>query len=1193
MSIKNILKLLLLFLSLIVNLEADCTILQMRDILPASKEVGEIDQARLDSGPTFGDYGETIFTRSWHGGGNYRNLNITLTIYPDNKSAYKEAQKYCKELGSRKIVLPYADIGCTHKSRYYTRRYYKLARKCAVIQLFSSYPQRGLVEPQDYILKSMIDKIDKLSCLCPADEPPANPDTNCSVVKEIQITPPIVNKPIKLTAIVENEENIEDSFWEHNPKYEKMFMNARGGHKGENYTTLIFEKTGCVEMTYNVISKNPECKPSKKSIKFFVTNNPHIKNHLPTIQKIKQYIAITAHGKFAVVELTLYDADGDTITILPTKKNKFYIENLGKNRFRLSWEIEQLPHGEQSIPMEIYDNSCTPTIKTLTINRDTMPIVDYTKDNRKDISVNIIQLTDAIENKDVCFKADISGVDSKNRSNLIYNWSLDGTPIGSTINSVCVKTGAGTHKIELLVSAKGYQGKSILEFFVSKDSVKDTGNKKTSLIDSVKFTTIDGKESSIFKANKNACLTINLLPLSRVHTVAVRWINPKGKSKSIQEFSTKITAASGRGESLQSCFIPQEAGEWSVEVLIDGNVDISKKFKVVSNSSITKITKQFKNSNNRENWANSWRVVSAKNIDNASWVKSYNISANTLPSGAKKNLFVIPLNKQGASVAFEKNLNVNRKDKSLAFRVLANRLGIFAIEVEIDGKRAFKRTVNGLKWYELTVPLQKYYGKNINVKVKLSYAGGGVAYVDYFGLVDTQHKNRYGFDINTNRPGATYKSFELPKNDAMLCKKACDKQKRCKAWVFVKETSNSKPKCLLKDSVTQAVLDPYTVSGVKTTLHIEKTTNSYIGCFKDQGNPFGVENRDLNKAIFSKNDMTISKCIDYCKSKGFKYAGLQYSSYCFCGNSYGKYGKANNCNMKCAGDANEICGGFWANSIYSTQTKKGIKPHNLNNQRDNIIYNSGDSGENFLDDIDPNNISEDEAFKPQKGNLIDLQDRFNNTLNSSIWEVYEWKTLKRLSGNNLVHNGYLDLQCNKTDRSAFIATKPIHLKNDEVMHIKMRIKVHYANKYYEGGVWFYATDVGKKVTMPKNPNAWLSAFGKNLFNVTHYHYYYEKPGVTPYVPARNGFAIYSMNWRKEKNYGIIGPIWDRWFIEDIYYYPAKRVAILKVGNKIKKVYTPPYNKDYIRFIIHPYGWYTGHSLQVDWIRITVRKADKM
>lgn len=39
---------------------------------------------------------------------------------------------------------------------------------------------------------------------------------------------------------------------------------------------------------------------------------------------------------------------------------------------------------------------------------------------------------------------------------------------------------------------------------------------------------------------------------------------------------------------------------------------------------------------------------------------------------------------------------------------------------------------------------------------------------------------------------------------------------------------------------------------------------------------------------------------------------------CFCGNSYGSYGTATNCNVTCSANPNENCGGFWANSVYYT-----------------------------------------------------------------------------------------------------------------------------------------------------------------------------------------------------------------------------------------------------------------------------------
>lgn len=90
----------------------------------------------------------------------------------------------------------------------------------------------------------------------------------------------------------------------------------------------------------------------------------------------------------------------------------------------------------------------------------------------------------------------------------------------------------------------------------------------------------------------------------------------------------------------------------------------------------------------------------------------------------------------------------------------------------------------------------------------------------------------------------------------------------------------------------------------------------YLGCFKDQGDATGTRGRDLSGHAVNNNGMTTARCVATCKDKGFQYAGTQYGSWCFCGNSYGKSGKATNCNMPCAGNKSEICGGSWANSVY-------------------------------------------------------------------------------------------------------------------------------------------------------------------------------------------------------------------------------------------------------------------------------------
>jgi len=88
---------------------------------------------------------------------------------------------------------------------------------------------------------------------------------------------------------------------------------------------------------------------------------------------------------------------------------------------------------------------------------------------------------------------------------------------------------------------------------------------------------------------------------------------------------------------------------------------------------------------------------------------------------------------------------------------------------------------------------------------------------------------------------------------------------------------------------------------------------NYLGCFKDEGV------RDLSGPSLSSGTMTTEQCISTCAEKGFSYAGTQIGSACFCGNSYGKYGSANNCNMKCAGNPNQTCGGAAANCVYSVK----------------------------------------------------------------------------------------------------------------------------------------------------------------------------------------------------------------------------------------------------------------------------------
>jgi regulation of enolase protein 1 (concanavalin A-like superfamily) len=88
------------------------------------------------------------------------------------------------------------------------------------------------------------------------------------------------------------------------------------------------------------------------------------------------------------------------------------------------------------------------------------------------------------------------------------------------------------------------------------------------------------------------------------------------------------------------------------------------------------------------------------------------------------------------------------------------------------------------------------------------------------------------------------------------------------------------------------------------------TPGQYLGCYGDSGT------RDLSTAL-GLSPVSVETCEAACGAAGFTYAGLQYASQCFCGDSYGSYGPSTNCNMACNGNASETCGGGWANSVYT------------------------------------------------------------------------------------------------------------------------------------------------------------------------------------------------------------------------------------------------------------------------------------
>ncbi|KAH8884169.1 WSC-domain-containing protein [Thozetella sp. PMI_491] len=92
----------------------------------------------------------------------------------------------------------------------------------------------------------------------------------------------------------------------------------------------------------------------------------------------------------------------------------------------------------------------------------------------------------------------------------------------------------------------------------------------------------------------------------------------------------------------------------------------------------------------------------------------------------------------------------------------------------------------------------------------------------------------------------------------------------------------------------------------------------YSGCFSNPGNPNALSwQTDL-----SFNSVTVESCVAECKGNGYRYAGVIYGGYCFCGQTVvgGSLLDDKQCNIPCTGNSSETCGGENKISIYQDPT---------------------------------------------------------------------------------------------------------------------------------------------------------------------------------------------------------------------------------------------------------------------------------
>ncbi len=180
--------------------------------------------------------------------------------------------------------------------------------------------------------------------------------------------------------------------------------------------------------------------------------------------------------------------------------------------------------------------------------------------------------------------------------------------------------------------------------------------------------------------------------------------------------------------------------------------------------------------------------------------------------------------------------------------------------------------------------------------------------------IDTFGNHSNGIQVTVGPGSENIYNWDDPTHSWGIFVFACPSQKgtgaNCYGSVTVPGTSPVVPIIVRqKDAVVRFNLTLH-ATGRGTTGGGNSTS---LGCFKDSGAAY-----DLNGYLTRSQTNTVEGCVQICTAQGFAFAGVQYGQSCLCGNSYGKYGPANNCNMTCTGNSNEVCGGINANNVYPT-----------------------------------------------------------------------------------------------------------------------------------------------------------------------------------------------------------------------------------------------------------------------------------
>jgi hypothetical protein len=216
------------------------------------------------------------------------------------------------------------------------------------------------------------------------------------------------------------------------------------------------------------------------------------------------------------------------------------------------------------------------------------------------------------------------------------------------------------------------------------------------------------------------------------------------------------------------------------------------------------------------------------------------------------------------------------------------------------------------------------------------------------------------------------------------------------------------------------------------------------------------------------------------------------------------------------------------------------------------------------------------------GEVVVRNDSFDDGVLPGFWHVVAYVTLEDAGNQVVLQEGALSLTDNVIDRAPILVSDPIPLSPGQILTVSRKVRLHYANDYFSGAMRITGLADGQ-LNLTPGTGSWDANLGKILANIDYLHYFYMEDNKA----ATDGFVLYNVADGGFSASQIATPVFDSWFEETLVYWADDGKISWTVNGQEYTAQGLPLQQPAVSVVMHGYGWYTGHQVDLDQITIKI------